>query len=154
MQRLTTSSVSAAFLSLMFFAAVAVPISLCIEEVYAEENTFGSGASQTNTEGVGESPSNSVGQGSSGSRLANPLQADDIITFITQIIEIILIFALPIIVLFIMYGGYLLVVAQGNPGKITEARNAIFAAVIGGVIVLGTKIIIDIIQNTVAALGT
>ncbi|HEX4799320.1 MAG TPA: hypothetical protein VFV22_02155 [Candidatus Paceibacterota bacterium] len=87
-----------------------------------------------------------------GSRFSNPLNAEDITQFLVQIIDIMLVFAIPIIVLFIMYGGYKLVVARGEGKSLEEGRNAIFYAIIGGVIVLAAKLIIEVIQSTVGAL--
>lgn len=85
-------------------------------------------------------------------KLVNPIQASNIQTFLLKIIEVLLIFALPIIILFIMYAGYLFVVARGVPAKIEEARSALLWAVIGGVIVLGANVIFAVINGTIKAL--
>lgn len=87
-----------------------------------------------------------------GVTLTNPINSKTIPEFLLKIIDILLVFALPLIILYIMYAGYLFVTAQGNPGKVTEARTALLWAVVGGVIVLGAKIIVDVIQGTAAAL--
>ena len=84
--------------------------------------------------------------------LINWIKSKTIPEFLLKIIDILLVFALPLIILYIMYAGYLFVTAQGNPGKVTEARTALLWAVVGGVIVLGAKIIVDVIQGTAAAL--
>ena len=96
---------------------------------------------------------NSVGHAeNSGKNILNPLGTSNILTFITQIIEIILVIAVPVIVLYIMYGGWVLVMAQGKPAEITRGNNIILWALIGGVLILGVNIIIEIIQSTVDAL--
>ncbi|QQR65381.1 hypothetical protein IPH92_02270 [Candidatus Kaiserbacteria bacterium] len=87
-----------------------------------------------------------------GATLTNPLSSKTIPEFLLKIIDILLVFALPLIILYIMYAGYLFVTAQGNPGKVTEARTALLWAVVGGVIVLAAKIIVDVIQQTARAL--
>ncbi len=92
------------------------------------------------------------GGGSGSSELMNPLKATDLISFLNNIIDVLLIFALPIIVFFIMYGGFKLVTAQGNSEQISEGRSAITWAVIGGVIVLGAKTIMTVIEGTVNAI--
>lgn len=84
--------------------------------------------------------------------LVNPIDSPDIQTFLKKVIEVLLIFAVPLIILFIMYAGYLFVVAQGNPSKIEEARSALLWAVIGGVIVLGANVIYGVINGTIKAL--
>jgi len=84
--------------------------------------------------------------------LDNHLKADNVQDALILVIDILLTFALPLIVLYIMYAGYLYVTAQGNPAKVTEARTALLWAVVGGVIVLAAKIIISVIQSTATAL--
>jgi hypothetical protein len=85
-------------------------------------------------------------------QLCNPLNSSTILEFLGKIIDILLVFALPLIILFIMYAGYLYVTAQGNDSKVTEARSALTWAVIGGVIILGARLILDVIQGTVNTL--
>lgn len=83
--------------------------------------------------------------------LANPLKAKSIDEFILNIIEVIMVFLIPIIVLYIMYAGFLFVTARGNATQIADAKRALLYAIIGGVIVVGAKLIIDVIQGTVDA---
>jgi len=91
------------------------------------------------------------GNSSSGDKrlLANPLKSRSIEEFILKIIDVLLVFALPIIVLYIMYAGYLFVTAQGDSGQISTARSALLWAVVGGVIVLGARVIVAVIQGTI-----
>lgn len=84
--------------------------------------------------------------------LENPLKAGTLKGFLLAILDILLVFALPVIVFFIMYAGFLYVTAQGDPTKIKTAHSALTWSVVGGVIILGAKLIIDVIQNTVNAL--
>ncbi len=88
----------------------------------------------------------------SAAELSNPLKAESITGFLIQIIEIILVFALPVIVFFIIYGGFLFVTAQGDTTKVQAARSTLTWAVVGGVIVLGAQLIVEVIGNTVAAI--
>lgn len=100
-----------------------------------------------------ETGGGNIGTGNGGgATLNNPLKAQNIIQFFVQILDILLTFAIPLVVLFIIYGGFKLVTAQGNPGELEKGRSAILWAVIGGVIVLSAKIIINVIQATVTAL--
>ncbi len=85
-------------------------------------------------------------------KLLNPLKVDSIEGFLIAIIDIILIFALPIVILFIMYAGFLYVTARGDTSKISTAHTALTWAIIGGVIVFGAKLIIELIKGTVGAL--
>jgi multisubunit Na+/H+ antiporter MnhB subunit len=85
--------------------------------------------------------------------LMNPLKADSLVDLLLAIIDILLVFALPIVILYIMYGGYLLVTAQGESGQIENGRNAILWAVVGGVIIFAAHLIIKVIQGTVTSLS-
>lgn len=50
-----------------------------------------------------------------------------------------------------MYAGYLFVTAQGNPGELSAAKKALLTALIGGVIVLGARAILDVVKGTIEA---
>jgi len=94
----------------------------------------------------------SGGTGGSPTTLANPLKSETISGFLLDVLDILLTFALPVIIFFIMYAGYKFVTAQGDTGQISEARSAFTWAVVGGVVVLGAKLLVDVIQGTVDAL--
>lgn len=94
-------------------------------------------------------PATGAGGCASGS-ICNPLQSTTISEFILKIIDVLLVFALPIIVLYIMYAGFLFVTANGNESQLTQAKNALLWSVVGGVIALGAKLILEVIQGTVA----
>lgn len=65
------------------------------------------------------------------------------------ILNIFIIIATPIIVLFIIYAGFLYVTARGNAAQVEQATRALTYAIIGGVIVLGAVAISEIIANIV-----
>ncbi len=87
-----------------------------------------------------------------GGSLDNPLESDTIPEFLLKIIDVILVFAIPLIILYIMYAGYLFVTAAGNTEQIGTAKNALLWAVVGGVIVIGARAIITVIEGTVSGL--
>jgi hypothetical protein len=91
------------------------------------------------------------GSGGNTGELTNPLQSQTITEFLLKIIDVLLVFALPLIILYIMYAGYLFVTANGNSEQVSTARNALLWAVVGGVLVLGARLIIGVIQGTVDA---
>lgn len=84
-------------------------------------------------------------------RLQNPLRFDSIGDLIDAILDIIAILAVPVIVFFIIYAGFLYVTARGNEQQVSKATQALTWAVVGGVIILGASVLIDIIQATVDA---
>jgi len=65
------------------------------------------------------------------------------------LVDIILVFAIPFIVFFIIYAGFLYVTAQGNPEKIQKAHAALLYALIGGMLILGANVLLYVITNTI-----
>lgn len=88
-----------------------------------------------------------TGQG--GIDIVNPIKANSLTEFFEMIIDVLLVFAVPLIVFFIIYAGFLYVTARGNEGTIQKAHMALLFAVIGGVIILGAKVLISVISGTV-----
>lgn len=89
--------------------------------------------------------------GGGGVSIDNPLRANSITEFFTQLIEILLIFAVPIIVFFIILAGFKFVTAQGNENTLGEAKRALLYAIVGGLLILGAFLILQVIQATVGA---
>ncbi len=108
--------------------------------VMAQEGGLGSGSSYEG--GLGPS---------SGSRLENPLESDNLMGLLQEILDVIMVFAVPLIVFMIIYSGFLYVTARGNESQVTNASKALLYAVIGGVIILGANIILAVISGTVDA---
>lgn len=82
-------------------------------------------------------------------RIDNPIKADNIIELFQKIIDIVMVFAVPLIVFFIIYAGFLYVTARGNEETIKKAHMALLYALIGGLLILGANVLIDIVQGTV-----
>lgn len=83
--------------------------------------------------------------------IKNPLSSeiDSIPAFIEAIIEIVLIIGVPIVVLAIIYVGFLFVKAQGKPEEITKAKKALIYTLIGAALLLGAFVIANAIGKTV-----
>lgn len=109
------------------------------------------GTNPPNTTGGINPPTNVGGQDPAcpQGRLCNPLKSQTIEAFLGKIIDVLIVFALPIIVLFIMYAGFLYVTARGDTGKLETARSALLWAVVGGVIILGAHLISRVLLETV-----
>ena len=58
-----------------------------------------------------------------------------------------------VVILMLVYVGYLFVVAQGSDTKITEARKALLWTIVGALILLGSQAIAIAIRETVQALS-
>ncbi|HQT83119.1 MAG TPA: hypothetical protein PLW99_03155, partial [Candidatus Paceibacterota bacterium] len=86
--------------------------------------------------------------------LINPLGSGmSLSSFMTNILKFVIEIGSIVVVLMLVYVGYLFVVAQGNPSKIEAARGALLWTVVGALILLGAQAIAMGIQATVTALG-
>ena len=82
---------------------------------------------------------------------ANPLAANSIQGLLVSLLEVVIVIAVPIIVLFIIYAGFMYVTARGNPTKIQNATRALTYALIGGILIIGAAAIAQIVRNIVSA---
>ncbi|MEN9920700.1 MAG: hypothetical protein RL538_593 [Candidatus Parcubacteria bacterium] len=96
---------------------------------------------------------NEGGGGNISYALKNPLAFDSIEDFVVAILNVVIVIATPIVVLFIIFAGFKYVTARGNPGQIQEATQALTYAIIGGVLIIGAVAISKIIGNLVTAFG-
>lgn len=79
----------------------------------------------------------------------NPIKATSITGLFEAIIDIMLVFAIPLIAFFIIYAGFMYVTSRGNEEAIRTAHMALLYALIGGVLILGAKVLITVIGGTV-----
>jgi hypothetical protein len=89
--------------------------------------------------------------GGSSVGLTNPLKSPTLMGFLQELLDVIMVFAIPLIVFMIIYAGFMYVTAQGDAGKVKTAHHALLYAVIGGVIILGANVILAVIEGTVDA---
>jgi len=85
-------------------------------------------------------------------KINNPLGENgpkDIPEFIEKVINMVLLVGIPVIVLSIIYTGFLFVKAQGNSEQITKAKSALMYVLIGAVLLLGAFVIAQAIGATV-----
>jgi hypothetical protein len=83
--------------------------------------------------------------------LPNFLQVNSIEELLLAILNVLIVIATPIIILFIIYGGFLYVTAQGNPEQIKTATRTLTYAIIGGILIIGATAAAAIIKNMIAA---
>ncbi|HEY4493768.1 MAG TPA: pilin [Candidatus Paceibacterota bacterium] len=84
----------------------------------------------------------------------NPLGGTTNFTeLLNKVLEVIIAIGVPILVVFIVYAGFLFVTAQGNETKLEKAKASLFWAIIGGAVLIGAKVIATAIQDTVGVIG-
>lgn len=102
--------------------------------------------------GTAPGPESSSGSSESEGELGNPLAVDSIQDFIAEILTLVAQIALPLVVLALVYTGFLFVTAQGNEEKLNKAKTALFWTVVGALVVLGASVLAEAIEGTVEQL--
>lgn len=83
---------------------------------------------------------------------SNPLTVDSVPDFISKALKVMVMVALPIISLFIVYSGFMFVLARGNEGMLSEAKKNFFYVIIGAILILGAWVIATLIGGTISQL--
>ena len=88
--------------------------------------------------------------------LQNPLNSafSSVPNFIAGFLKVVVMVALPIIILFIVYSGFMFVMARGNSEKLGQARENFLWVIIGAILILGAWVIATLIGGTVSQLTT
>jgi len=68
--------------------------------------------------------------------------------FIMALLEIVLLIGLPMIVIALIFAGFILVTAGGDEKKIATGKMVIVWTFVGGMIILGAKVIAELIRGT------
>jgi hypothetical protein len=83
----------------------------------------------------------------------NPLGGNGGVTslkaFIEKALDIILTIGVPLVALAIIYCGFLFVMAQGEPAKLTKAKEALLYTIIGAALLLGAWVLAQAISGTI-----
>lgn len=82
-----------------------------------------------------------------GGGLGNPLKFDTFGEILKAIADFLLIVGVPLAVLFIVWGAFLLLTSGGNENRISSGKKSIFWAVIGLIVILMAKGITVIIED-------
>lgn len=123
-------------------------------------NTTGSSPSPTNTNTTGSSPNptNTNTTGSNGGTffLQNPLsdKFDSVGGLVSGFVEIFTYLVVIGAVLALIWVGLQFVLAQGNPARLSELKTWLLYIVIGLALVIGARIIVLVVINTLQATGT
>ena len=98
-------------------------------------------------------PENAGTPGDLSYSLQNPLAFKSIEGFVVAVLNVIIVIATPIVVIFIILAGFKYVTARGDASKVQEATRALTYSVIGGVLIIGAVAIAEIIKNLIVAFG-
>ena len=82
-------------------------------------------------------------------KLSNPTPSyGTMYDFIVALLEIVLLIGVPMIVIALIYAGFLLVTADGDEKKLEMGKLVIVWTLVGGAIILGAKVIAEFIKGT------
>jgi len=124
------------FLALLFLALYALPVS-----------------AQPGSQNPGGGAQGSANPASTGGGLQNPLNnINTLQDFLNAILRGVVEIGTIILILALVYTGFLFVAARGNSEKLQSARSALVWTVIGGLILLGAQAIGLVIGDTVNSL--
>jgi len=88
-------------------------------------------------------------------RLNNPLKSNitSLPQFITVLLEDVVVpMGAVIVVLAIIYSGFLFVTAQGNQEKLSRAKKTFLFTVVGAAVLLGASVLAQVVTNTIKLL--
>ena len=85
------------------------------------------------------------------STINNPLGCgnNSVSAILSKIMNLVALVGGIVVVFFVIYSGFTLVMAKGNPDGLKKAKDMFFATVIGGAILLGAYVIANVIVKTV-----
>ena len=88
------------------------------------------------------------------SMLENPLNSafSTVPDFISGVLKVVVMIALPIITIFIVFAGFQFLSAQGNSGKLEKAKENFKWVIIGALLIMGAWVLATLIAGTVTQL--
>ncbi|MFA6552048.1 MAG: pilin [Candidatus Paceibacterota bacterium] len=92
-------------------------------------------------------------QTNSGVTLPNPLSENCLTALISKLLVLVTYIGGIVAVFFIIYAGFLFVMAQGNEEGLKKAKNTLLYTVIGVAIILGANAIQIMLTGTLTSLG-
>jgi predicted small integral membrane protein len=87
--------------------------------------------------------------GTGGVKLVNPLKSDNIVEIISNVLNWLIIYSIPILAIMILIGGFQILTAREDPGKVANGRKTIMYAVIGFAVILISKGVALILLNII-----
>ncbi|OGG68917.1 hypothetical protein A3H77_02345 [Candidatus Kaiserbacteria bacterium RIFCSPLOWO2_02_FULL_56_11] len=130
------------FTPLFFVVLLAVPTFSLAQSTGVQG---GSGGGSTGVQGAPSNPSVT---------LINPLSAEtDLETFLRGILDVVISVGTVVVILMLVYVGFLFATTSVNPENKVKARTALLWTLVGSLVLLGAKAIAEGIEATVNALS-
>lgn len=114
-----------------------------------ENNNSGGSQGDQNQPGNTPPTSNTIsGSTSFNIDIDNPISVNSIPDLVQKILEGLIKIGIPLLVVMIVYSGFLYLFARGEPGKISAAHDMLKYTLIGGAILLGAWALAQLIHTT------
>ena len=84
-------------------------------------------------------------------QFTNPLTTDSFQELLYALLRILMVIGVPVVIFFIIYAGFMYVMARGNAEQVQTSTKALTYAIIGGLIILGATVITGIVTNLVGS---
>ncbi len=141
-----------------YIAQCLIIISLLITGTVAYAQAPGVGSGNTARPGTGTgnvpvSPSPSSSPVQKVSTLQNPIKVKNIRDAIFLAVDIAIYIGIIFATLAIIYVGLKFILAQGKPEEISDLKSWFFYIIIGLAVLLSSKVIVEIIKNTLVDAG-
>ncbi|HVT75026.1 MAG TPA: hypothetical protein VHD69_01235 [Candidatus Paceibacterota bacterium] len=142
---------------------VAVVLSLLVPALAFAQSGGGNspvtGAGSSPVTSGGNSPVTSGGNSTNGvatmNYIPNPLEGvNSISDLIYKIVKVVVDLSYVVIAFFLLLSGFKFVTAQGNDKKLDEAKSTFFYTIIGAALVIGSQVIVSIIQGIFKGLNS
>lgn len=86
-------------------------------------------------------------------RLENPIQSNDLKALLASLVDLAIVLGTIVAVFMFIWIGFQFVTAQGDEGKIKDAKAWFVYAVVGTAILIGSKVILEVIKSTLIDAG-
>ncbi len=86
-------------------------------------------------------------------KLSNPIYANSFEEILFAVVDIAIFVGVTFAVFIFIFIGFKFVMAQGDPAALKEARKWFLNAVIGTALLIGSKLIVEVIKSTVTGAG-
>jgi hypothetical protein len=86
-------------------------------------------------------------------KLSNPLKVNSFTDLLYKVVDLLVFIGVIIAVFMFIFIGFKFVWAQGNDKELAEAKKWFMYAVIGTAILISSKVIVEVIKNTLTAAG-
>jgi hypothetical protein len=87
-------------------------------------------------------------------QISNPITFTNLNDFLEALIDLLILIATPIIVVFVIYSGFLFVTAGGNTEKLNRAKKTLLWTLIGALILLGAEAVRILVEGTITDITT